>query len=138
MDSTIVLEDLILPFAFAILSSGAFTALATSYLSRRKIIAEAFEATGSGAKHLVAGSIDLVEEYRKAFDEKTSRIGELETEVRQLNKRLDEKTEEWLQALAFKTVLEEKAIEQGKQITRLEQQVMDLQDQMKDRSTVDV
>jgi len=135
MNSTIILEDLILPFALAILSSGAFTALLTSYFSRRKIIAEAFEATGQGAKHLVAGSMDLVEEYRKAFNEQRGRISGLETEVRQLNKRLDEKTEEWLQALAFKSILEEKAIEQGKQIENLERQVADLQSLMIDRST---
>ncbi len=137
MEQGITLTDLILPILGLMLSSGVFTAIVTSYLNRRKIIGEALEATGGGIQKIVQGSIDLVEEYRKDFNEKAHRIDELEKEVRRLNERLDKKTEEWLQALAFKTVLEEGAIEQGEKIRRLEQQVMDLQNQMKDQSTVD-
>ncbi len=123
-------SDLILPIIGIVLSSGVFTALVTSYLNRRKIIGEALEATGGGVYKIVNSSIDLVEEYRKDFDEKRGRISDLEKEVRHLNKRLDEEIEGRLRALAFKQVLEEKAIEQGRQIKKLELQVHDLQEQM--------
>lgn len=127
MEQDIVIADLILPILGLMLSSSVITALLTSYLNRRKILGEALEATGGGVYKIVNSSIDLVEEYRKDFEEKTQRISELEKEIRLLNKRLDEEVEKRLQAEAFGKVLEQQSIERGKQINTLETQIAELQ-----------
>ena len=113
----------IVTIAGFILSSNVFVALVVSRRERRKIAGEALDATGSGIQKIVASSIDLVEEYRKDFDRKTTRISDLEAEIRLLNKRLDEEVEKRLGAEAFVKVLEEKSIEQRQELERLRKEM---------------
>lgn len=115
-----------------VLGSSVLTGIITSYFNRRKIAGEALSATGSGIQKIVTSSIDLVGQYRAEMEVRWGEVRELRAEIRRLEKRLDEEVEKRLQAEAFKIILEEKSIEQGKQIAKLQQELEEFKHEILD------
>lgn len=126
-------SELLTNIFVALISSGIVGTIVTAVVTRRKIAGESKNLDVDASKKQVDTSLDLVESYRKAYEEISAKLSKLQTDMDALTQKFDILNQEnnilklELQNLASEnTVLKVEKEELRGRVTNLEMQLVSL------------